>query len=111
MVAARDGNLNLVRHFVGSVTNINATDRNGFSALQYALAQGHKEVVELLLRVSHDLGPNADAILSTALGSRDKETLDMILARLPVFPQWTSKTRQALDAALSEGQVDQVKLL
>jgi ankyrin repeat protein len=111
MVAARDGNLNLVRHFVGSVTNINATDRKGFSALHYALAQGHKDVVELLLRLSHDLGPNADAILSTALGLGDKETLDMIVARLPIFPQWTSKTRQALDAALSEGRVDQVKLL
>jgi ankyrin repeat protein len=111
MVAAREGNLNLVRQFAGAVTDINATDRKGFSALHYALAQDHKEVVELLLHLSHDLGPNADGILSTALGRGDKETLEMILGRLPVFPQWTSKTRQALDAALAEGRVDQVKLL
>jgi ankyrin repeat protein len=111
MAAARDGNVDLVRHLVGSVTNINAIDGKGFSALHYALAQGHVDVVQLLLRLTHDLGPNADGILSTALGSKDKKTLDMIVERLPVFPQWTSKTRQALEAALSEDRVDQVKLL
>jgi ankyrin repeat protein len=111
MAAARDGNLDLVRRFVGNVTNINATDRKGFSALHYALVQGHKEVVQMLLRLSSDLGPNADEIFSTALGLRDQETLDAVVRRLPVFPQWTSRTRQALEAALAENRVDQIKLL
>ncbi len=111
MVAAREGNLDLVRHLVGAVTNINAIDRTGASALQYALTQGHAEVAQLLLRLTRELGPNSDGILSVALGAADKQTLAMILERLPIFPQWTAKTRQALDAALAENHVDQVKLL
>ncbi len=111
MAAARAGNLNLVREFAGSVTNINAVDRNGFSALHYAISEGHKEIVELLLRLTRDLGPGADGIFCTALSLGDKEIAQAIFDRIPVFPQWTSRTRKALESALAESRVDEVKLL
>src|ERR1035437_1666014 len=46
MAAAMQGNMNLVRKFVGGVTNINATDRAGRSALQYAVSAQRIEVVQ-----------------------------------------------------------------
>ncbi len=111
MAAARAGNLDLVREFVGHVTNLNAADRNGFSALHYAMSEGHKEVVQLLLRLTRDLGPGADTIFCTALSLGDKEIAQAIFDRIPPFPQWTSRTRKALEVALSRNNVDEVKLL
>ncbi len=111
MAAAKAGNIDLVREFVGHVTNINAADRNGFSALHYAISEAHKEIVQLLLRLTRDLGPGADNIFCTALSLGDKEIAQAIFDRIPVFAEWTPRTRKALELALSRNSVDEVKLL
>ncbi len=111
MAAARAGNLDLVREFVGNVTNINAVDRNGFSALHYALVGGYSEISRLLLRLTGDLGPSADEIFCTALSLPDKEVAQLIFDRVGIIPEWTTRTRQAFETALAGERIDQIKLL
>ncbi len=111
MAAAMQGNMDLVRKFVGGVTNINATDRTGRSALQYAIAAQNSGMVQLLLRVIPDFGTQAGDLVAAALGTGNKEIIELIFNRVPPLPQWTAKTRQALDAAISSANMEQVKLL
>ena len=111
MAAAMQGNMNLVRKFVGGVTNINTTDRTGRSALQYAVAAQKTEVVQLLLRLIPDFGPQGGDVVAAALDTGNKEIISMIFDRTPQLQQWTAKTRQALDAAISSGNMGQVQLL
>jgi ankyrin repeat protein len=111
MAAAMQGNMELVRKFVGGVTNINSADRTGRSALQYAIANQKTEVVQFLLRMIPDFGSQAGDLVSAALDSGNKEIIGWIFDRVPPLPQWTAKTRQALDAAIAAGRQEQVKLL
>lgn len=111
MAAAMQGNMNLVRKFVGGVTNINAPDRTGRSALQYAVAAQKIEVIHLLLRLTPDFGPQGGDVVATALDTGNKEIIQMIFDRTPPLPQWTARTRRALDAAISSGNNSQVKML
>jgi ankyrin repeat protein len=111
MAAAMQGNIDLVRKFVSGVTNINATDRTGRSALQYAVAAQKIEVINLLLRLMADLGPQAGDVVVAALDTGNKEIIQIIFDRTPPLPQWTARTRRALDAAISSGNNSQVKML
>jgi ankyrin repeat protein len=111
MAAAIDGNMEMIRAFVGRVTKIAATDRSGRSALHYAVAAQKTEVVELLLRLTPDLGPGCGDFLAMALDTGNRNIIDPILQRLPTLPQWTASTRRALDEALASGNKDQVRLL
>ena len=111
MAAALQGNMDLVRKFVGGVTNLNASDRTGRSALQYAVVAQKTEIVQLLLRLSRDLGPQAGDVVAAALDTGNKEIIGLIFDRVPPLQQWTAKTRRALDAAISTGNSEQVKLL
>jgi ankyrin repeat protein len=111
IAAATQGNMELVRKIVGGVTNINATDRTGRSALQYAMANQKMEVVRFLLQMIPDFGAQAGDVITSALDSGNKEIIGWIFNRVPALQQWTAKTRQALDAAIATGNQEQVKLL
>ena len=111
MAAAMQGNMDLVRKFVGNVTNIHATDRNGRSALEYAVTAQKSDVVQFLLRVSPDVAAQADNLVSAALATSNREIIGMIFDRVPVLPEWTAKTRRALDDAIASGNQEQMKLL
>lgn len=111
MAAAMQGNMDLVRKFVGGVTNFHATDRNGRSALQYAVTAQKTEVVQFLLRVAPDVSAQAGDLVTAALGTANREIIRMIFDRIPPLPEWTAKTRRALDDAIASGNQEQVKLL
>jgi ankyrin repeat protein len=111
MAAAKQGNMDLVRKFVGGVTNINATDHTGRSALQYAIAAQNTEVVQLLLRLIPDFGSQGGDVIATALDTGNKDFISLILNRIPPLQQWTAKTRQALENAIATDNQEQVKLL
>jgi ankyrin repeat protein len=111
MAAAMQGNLDLVRKFVGGVTNLHATDRNGRSALQYAVTAQKTEVVRFLLRVAPDVNGQAGDLVTAALATANREIIGMIFDRIPPLPEWTAKTRRALDDAIVSGNQEQVKLL
>ena len=111
MAAAMQGNMEMIRALVGAVTNINATDRSGRSALDYAVATQSIEAVDLLLRMTPDLGNHGGDLLATALATANRPMVDLIVSRVPQLPQWTAKTRGALEAAVSSGNRDQVRLL
>jgi ankyrin repeat protein len=111
MAAAMQGNLEFVREFVGGVTNINATDRSGRTALQYAVAAQKTEVIQLMLRLMSDLANQSGDLVATALDTGNRQIIDLIFGRVPSAREWTTKTRKALDASLSAGNSEQVKLL
>jgi ankyrin repeat protein len=111
MAAATQGNMNLIRKLVGGVTNINATDRTGRSAFEYAMASQRTDIVQLFLRLIPDFGAKAGDVVATALDTGNKEIIGMIFDRVPPLQQWTAKTRHALDAAIASDNMEQVKLL
>jgi ankyrin repeat protein len=111
MAAAMQGNVDVIRDFVGGVTNMNATDRKGRTALSYAVAAQKFEVVDLLLRLMPDLGNQGGDLVAAALDTGNRRIIDQIFARVPALQQWTAKTRHALEAALSAGHSDEVKML
>jgi ankyrin repeat protein len=111
MAAAMQGDLEMIRAFVGRVTNIAATDRRGRTALHYAILAQKPEVVELLLRLTSDLGPDSGTLLVAALESGDKAITEAVLQRIPILPEWSPSTRRFLRAALASGNREQIRLL
>jgi ankyrin repeat protein len=111
MAAAMQGNMELIRALVGAVTNLNAADRSGRTALDYAVAAQSIEAVDLLLRLTPDLGTHGGDLLANALATANRQIVDLVVRRVPPLPQWTTKTRSALEAAVSSGNKGQVKLL
>ena len=115
MAAAMQGNVGVVRSLISLVTNINATDLGGRSALHYAVAAEKTEVVELLLRVMADAALcSADGrdALAIALDTGNRKLVQAILDRFPsIMPQWTVGMQRALAAALHAGDKDQIRQL
>ena len=52
LAAASSGNLDLLKHLVSKGLNINVKDKNGFGALDYALARGSDNVIDFLKKSS-----------------------------------------------------------
>jgi ankyrin repeat protein len=111
IVAAMQGKIDMVRDFIGRVMNLEATDRNGRSALQYAIASRKTEAVNLLLSVMPVLEATDGGPLDVALDAGDEKIVGAIVERLPAMQDWTGATRRALGVALAIGDRDLVRLL
>ena len=111
MVAAMQGKTNMIREFVGRAMNLEATDRNGRSALQYAIASDQTDAVNLFLSVMPVLEGTSGGLLDVALDAGNEKILGAIAERLSSMQDWTSPTRRALGAALAIGDKDLVRLL
>src|SRR5690349_4672928 len=115
MVAAMHGDLEMVRELIGHATDIAARDRAGHSALYYAVKSSQKiEIVDLLLSVTPNLElayGDSGELLTLALGSPNPKISQDILSKLPRFEQWSTGALRALNAALSAGDRDAVRLL
>lgn len=111
MIAARQGNIDMMREFIGRVTNLEAADRNGWSALHYAIASGKAETVNLLLSVMPVLEAGNGSPVDAALDVGDEKIIGAIARRLPGMQEWTRATRRALGVALAIGDRNLVRLL
>jgi ankyrin repeat protein len=114
MVAAQQGNVEMLRTLLERQARIDFMDFEGRTAIHYAVAAGKREAVELLLSVAPNFGPSspiARDLLSAALASGDMTIFQTVLERLPPTLEWTASTRRALDAAISHGMKEQVRLL
>lgn len=111
MIAARQGNIDMMREFIGRVTNLEAADRNGWSALHYAIASGKAETVNLLLSVMPVLEVGNGSPVDAALDVGDEKIIGAIARRLPGMQEWTRATRRALGVALAIGDRNLVRLL
>ncbi len=111
MAASMQGNIDILREFVGLVTKMDVPDRSGRTALQYAIAGQKSETVEFLLRFVPDLGPNGSDLLASALDAGNAKITEAILNRLPQLPQWTPSTRRVLTEAIAAENLDRVRLL
>jgi ankyrin repeat protein len=111
MVAAMQGNVDMVREFISRVMNLEATDRKGWSALHYAIASGKREIVNLLLSVMPILEAGNSGLLDAALDEGDEKIIGAIAGRLARMQDWTTATRRALGVALSIDDRDLVRLL
>ena len=114
MVAAKQGNLEMLRTLLDRQARVDFMDFDGRTAIHYAMAAGKLDVVELLLSLTPRLDPSsatARDLLTSALANKDMRIFNAILERFPATLEWTANTRRALDAALSAGLNDQVRLL
>lgn len=111
MVAAMHGKIDIVREFIGRVMNLEATDRNGWSALHYAIASRKTETVNLLLSVMPVLEAGNSGPLDAALDAGDEKIISAVAARLPQMQNWSNATRRALGLALATGNRDLARLL
>jgi ankyrin repeat protein len=111
MVAAMQGEIDMVREFIGRVMNLEAIDRNGWSALHYAIASGKTETVNLLLSFMPVLEAGTGSPLDAALDAGDEKIIGTIAGRLPRMQEWTRATRRALGVALAIGDRDLVRML
>jgi ankyrin repeat protein len=111
IVAAMQGKIDMMREFIGRARNLEATDRDGRSALYYAIASRKTEAVNLLLSVMPVLEANSGALLELALDTGDERIISAIAERLPSMQNWTDTTRRALGVALAIGDRDLVRLL
>ena len=114
MIAAQQGNLEMLRTLLERQARIDFTDFEGRTALQYAMAAGKRDAIDVLLALTKNLDPSSEAareLLTTALTSGDMAIFQTILERFPPTLQWTPTTRVALEAAVSHGMREQVRLL
>ena len=114
MAAAIHGKAELIHTFSALATNVATTDRNGRTALHYAVAAEKKDAVEILLPMMPGFGkPCGDGrdLIGMALDTGNTEIINAILERIPPQQDWTAGTRCALQAALLAGNKDQVRLL
>jgi hypothetical protein len=74
--AASDGNIEAVKQHLNAGTDVDANTDDGFTPLNYAAANGHKEIVELLIAEGADV--NVRSILGTPLDMAEGETADLL---------------------------------
>src|SRR5207248_2592453 len=93
---------------------IDFTDFESRTALQYAMAAGKRDAVDVLLSLTKNFDPSSGAareLLTMALTSGDRAIFQTILERFPPTLQWAPLTRAALEAAVSHGMREQIRLL
>jgi ankyrin repeat protein len=111
MVVAKHGRIDLAREFVGQVTNIEASDRRGWTALHYAIASGNSEMVNLLLSIMPVLETGSDSLLQMAVDSGSPKLIGAVAERLTIKQDWTEGARRALALALALDDKDLIRLL
>jgi ankyrin repeat protein len=114
MVAAKHGNLEMLRALIDRQARIEFMDFEGRTAIDYALAAGQREVVEILFSLTKSFDPNsagAQRLLSAALATGDTQLFQKVLERFPPTLTWTADTRRALEVAVKGGLKEQVRLL
>jgi ankyrin repeat protein len=114
MVAAQKGNTEMIRTLLERQARFDFTDFEGRTALHYAMAAGKREAVELLISLAPTLDPRSVAardLFAAAMASGDMMIFQAILERFPPSLEWTANSHRALDAALTHGWREQVRLL
>ncbi len=114
MVAAQFGNTDMLRTLLERQARIDFLDFEGRTAIHYAMAAGKREAVDLLVLYAPSFDPDsasARELLTAALASGDMAIFQTVLERFPPTLEWTSNTRRALEAALTHGMKEQVRLL
>jgi len=114
IAAAIQGNAAAINTLLERHANPNSSDLTGRSALSYAIKAGKLDAVQMLLPFVSNLetisveGPD---LLTLALETGDMNIFQIVLERLPATLQWTTSTRDALQAALRSEMKEQVRLL
>lgn len=114
MVAASQGDADIVGMLLRRQANPNAKDLSGRSALYYAIQARKLAAVQSLLPLVSDFQTSAvdgRDLFTVALETDDPSISDALLERLPAGLDWTSGSRASLLAALEADRKDQVRLL
>ena len=116
LIATSQQDWKTARRLVEAGALVDLADNKGFTPLMASAMQGTSEMFGLLLARSTDLHAEARDedgrdLLGMALDGGNPEIIRAVTERLPSMPQWTSSTQRALNAALLEGNTDQIRLL
>lgn len=114
MIAAQNGNKNIVEMLIASGANVNAQNSYGSTALIKATCLHENEVVELLL--DHGAAINAQSedgntALMWAANNAYNDMLELLLERGAAIDARDNTGRTALYMAIQEGHKDIVELL
>lgn len=113
-LVAAEGEVDLLRSFVGRSAKPNAVDASGKSALHYAIAARQFDAVDILLPLLEDFAASPGAgreLLTLACETGDPRMMKAILRRMPGPVEWAPETRRALSAAISADDSELVLLL
>jgi ankyrin repeat protein len=116
LIATLQQDWKTVRRLIEAGALVDLADKDGFTPVMASAMHGNPEMFRLLLARSTNLHAEAHCadgrdLLGMALDSGNPEIIRTVAERLPLMPQWTTSTRRALDAALLEGNKDQIRLL
>ncbi|MDF3048069.1 MAG: hypothetical protein K0R73_1187, partial [Candidatus Midichloriaceae bacterium] len=108
----KTGNLNLVK--ITNCRNINAQDKDGKTPLHWVAANGHKEIVELLLANKANIeavANNGGTPLMFAAHNGHKEIVELLLANKANIEAKDKEGNTSLHYAVSNGHEEIVELL
>lgn len=111
MVAAKTGNVDILRDLVGIVTSVDATDRSGRSALHYAIEGRQNDAVDFLLPFVPDLETHGSDLLAAGLDSGDLKIANALLERITSLQEWSPAARRVLEKSLASGDHEQARIL
>ena len=114
MVAAAQGDAEMVGMLLRRQANPNAKDLGDRTALHYAIQSRKLAAVQSVLPLMSDFStPAGDGhdLFTIALETGDPSIADALLERLPAGLDWNSGSRAALQAALQSDRKEQVRLL
>jgi ankyrin repeat protein len=82
--AVRDGNIEAVKQYLDTGTDVNAKEKDGWTPLHFAAEGGHKEVAELLIAAGADVNARDNwgrTPLHEAAYHSNKEIVGLLIAK------------------------------
>jgi ankyrin repeat protein len=114
MVAAKQGDVELVRAFLAKSATPEAPDVTGHSAAHHAIAARQPGALELLLPTMRDVHlPDSDGrdLLTLACDTGDMQLIAAVLARANSGLPWNPSTRSALRSTMTGNQPELTRAL
>jgi ankyrin repeat protein len=116
LIATSQQDWRTARRLIDAGALVGLADKSGFTPLMATAMHGNLEMFRAVMARSGNLHAEARCedgrdLLGMALAGGNSEIIKTVTERLPLMPQWTTSTQRALDAALAEGNTNQIRLL
>ncbi|KYG66260.1 hypothetical protein AZI86_04160 [Bdellovibrio bacteriovorus] len=115
MKAAASGQVQELKSLIAKKSNLNTKDKNGNTALFFAISNDHTEAAKILIEGGAELtnfNENGDSALVTAVSFNNTTLIELILKKKPALLNLINPDKQTpLMKAAEVGSVETVRLL